>query len=85
MKKNRICEWNILSFYLFLGYQDSSYFELKYHFIHTLFPFCFWGFLEGVESFWKNFLCKVNFFPPNFRFPKYKEKFGGEKIYFAKE
>jgi hypothetical protein len=33
----------------------------------------------------KILLCKVNFFPPKFPFPKYKRKFWREKVYFAKE
>jgi hypothetical protein len=29
------------------------------------------------EILWKNFLCKVIFFPPKFPFSKYKRKNGG--------
>jgi hypothetical protein len=32
-----------------------------------------------------NLLCKVNFFPPKFPFPKYKRKIWREKNYFANE
>jgi hypothetical protein len=31
-----------------------------------------------------SFICKVNFFPPNFSFVFWKRKFWREKIYFAK-
>jgi hypothetical protein len=37
---------------------------------------------KGTDNFeWKSLLCKVNFFPPKFLFPKYKRKNWREKIY----
>jgi hypothetical protein len=50
------------------------------------------GMSIGNEFFWQKLLCKVNFFPPNFPFRKYKRKIWREKntmqkseFYFAKE
>jgi hypothetical protein len=34
---------------------------------------------------WTSFICKVNFFPPNFSFVFWKREFWREKIYFAKK
>jgi hypothetical protein len=35
---------------------------------------------NSLYNDWKNLPCKVNFFPPNFSFPKYKRKIWREKI-----
>jgi hypothetical protein len=37
----------------------------------------YWESILTLE--WKNFLCKVDFFPPKFPFPKYKRKIWREK------
>jgi hypothetical protein len=35
---------------------------------------------RNETKYWKNVLCKVNFFPPKFCFQKYKRKIWREKI-----